>query len=60
VLFPAWLEHRVEASKNDQERISVSFNLSLPRELVEQIHESTESFMSNELLPSHPAKGDST
>lgn len=33
LLFPAWLQHRVEPSQDDTERISLSFNLCLRTEV---------------------------
>ena len=29
IMFPSWLEHDVEATLSDQERISISFNMNL-------------------------------
>jgi uncharacterized protein (TIGR02466 family) len=39
VMFPAWIEHKVDPSQDDSERISMSFNLSLPEELEDWIHQ---------------------
>lgn len=37
VMFPSWLRHSVNPSKSDAERISISFNLSVPREIMGRI-----------------------
>jgi uncharacterized protein (TIGR02466 family) len=39
-MFPSWLDHLVTASTAEQERISMSFNISLPHELCRMIYES--------------------
>ena len=32
ILFPSWLEHDVEPSKSDEDRISIAFNVSCDTE----------------------------
>jgi uncharacterized protein (TIGR02466 family) len=34
LLFPAWLDHKVTPNESDQERISMSFNISIPKEII--------------------------
>lgn len=36
LLFPAWLQHRVEPSRDEAERISLSFNLCLRTDMLDQ------------------------
>ncbi len=38
LLFPAWIEHKVDQGKEQEDRISISFNLSLPTELMDQYY----------------------
>jgi len=35
LFFPSWIEHKVTANEDQRERISMSFNLSLPQEVLE-------------------------
>jgi uncharacterized protein (TIGR02466 family) len=38
VLFPSWLEHMVSGGTDQGERISIAFNLSLPRGLTDKVY----------------------
>ncbi len=38
VFFPSWLDHEVTPSSGDDRRISIAFNISLPRELTDRIY----------------------
>ncbi|MDH3584327.1 MAG: TIGR02466 family protein [Phycisphaerae bacterium] len=41
LLFPAWLDHRVQAGEagSEEERISLSFNFAVPREVSDKLYE---------------------
>lgn len=37
LLFPAWLDHKVTPNETDQDRIGMSFNVSIPKAVVESV-----------------------
>ena len=38
VMFPSWLEHMVVGGEDDSERISLAFNLNLPKALTDKVY----------------------
>ena len=35
LMFPAWLDHKVAPNESEQDRISLSFNVSIPQEVIQ-------------------------